>query len=218
MFYDIVFPKNNEKEFIAIAEKLQIGGICFTYQFIDRKSIADAKESVSKLQQATQIKLAAAFTAAGSGIHKIHDLNETAIAEASENSRDIVAKCSPELVYNLELSAGKDFAKTRNSGLDKPTCQFARENNVIIAFSFSAMLNSANQQKIIGRIMQNIKLCRKYKAKTAIASFAEEPYGMRSPHDLKSFLLSFGMDTASAKKSIEAAAELFSQPLNFSTL
>ncbi len=210
MFYDIVFPKNNEKEFIAVAEKLQIDGICFAYQFVDRKAANEAKEALKPLQQATKIRLAAAFTAAGSGIHKIHDLKEAAIAEASENSRDTIAKYSPDIVYNLELSTGKDFAKARNSGLDKPTCQFARENSVIIAFSFSAVLNAANQQQLLGRILQNIKLCRKYKAKTAIASFAAEPYDMRSPHDLKSFLLSFGMDTASAKKSIESIAELFS--------
>ncbi len=211
MFYDIVFPKSNEKEFIAVAEKLQTDGICFAYPFIDRKKANEAKEALNTLQKETKIKLAVAFTASGNGIHKIHDLNELAIAEASENSRETIEKYVPEIVYNLEFSAGKDFAKVRNSGLDKPTCQFAKENGVILAFSFSAVLNSANQQQLLGRIIQNIKLCRKYKAKTAIASFAKDSYCMRSHHDLKSFLLSFGMDTASAKKSIESVAELLNR-------
>lgn len=208
MFYDIVFPKNNEKEFIELAEKLQIDGICFAYPFTDKKSIADAKERINELQPATKIKLEAAFTASGIKIYKVHDLSEITIAEASENSRDTIAKYMPDIAYNLELSAGRDFAKVRNSGLDKPTCQFASKNGTIVAFSFSGILNSVNQQQLLGRIMQNIKLCKKYKVKTAIASFATEPYDMRSPHDLKSFLLSFGMDTASAKKSIEAISEL----------
>ncbi len=211
MFYDIVLPKGNEKEFIEVAEKLQIGGLCFAYSFIDRKTASEAKEALNAVQQKTKIKLAATFTAIGSAILKIRDLREVAIAEASENSRDTIEKYSPNIVYNLELSERKDFAKVRNSGLDKPTCQFARENSVIIAFSFSTVLNAANQQKLLGRIIQNIKLCRKYRAKTAIASFATEPYSMRSPHDLKSFLLSFGMDTASAKKSMEAVSELVGQ-------
>ncbi len=209
MFYDIALPKNNEKEIIAVAERLQIGGICFAYPFTDKKATAEIKESLVTLQQATKTRLAAAFTATGTKILKVHDANEIAVSPAPENSRDTIAKYSPDIVYNLELSAGRDFAKARNSGLDKPTCQFARENNVIVAFSFANVLNAANQQQLIGRIIQNVKLCRKYKAKTAIASFAAEPYGMRSPHDLKSFLLSFGMDTSSAKKSMEAVSELF---------
>lgn len=210
MFYDIVFPKNNEGEFTQLAEKLQIDGICFAYPFTDKKAIHGIKESLSKLQQETKIKLAAAFTASGTKIYKIHESGELAIAEAAENSRDTIAKYSPNIAYNLELSSRKDFAKVRNSGLDKPTCQFARESNVIIAFSFSTILNAANQQQLIGRIMQNIRLCKKYKVKTAIASFASEPYEMRSPHELKSFLLSFGMHTSNAKQSTESVAKLFS--------
>ncbi len=208
MFYNIVFPKNNEQAFIEAAEKLQTEGLCLAYPFVDRKNASDAKEAISELQKKTKVKLAAAFTATGSGIHKIHDLSEIAIAEAPENSRDTIAKQAPEIVYNLELSQAKDFAKARNSGLDKPTCQFARENNVILAFSFSTLLNAKNQQQLLGRMMQNIKLCRKYDVKTAIASFASDPYEMRSHHDLKSFLLAFGMHTANAKKSMETVSEL----------
>ncbi len=211
MFFDIVLPKNNEKEFIEIAEKLQTEGLCLAYPFIDRKSASDAKEAISELQKKTKVKLAAAFTASGIKIYKVHDLSDIAIAEASENSRETIAKYMPDIAYNLELSQGKDFAKARNSGLDKPTCQFARENNAIISFSFSTILNSASQHQLLGRMMQNINLCKKYKVKTAIASFATEPYDMRSLHDLKSFLLSFGMDTDSSKKSMEAVSELIQQ-------
>ena len=57
MFYDIAFPKNNEKEFIEIAEKLQIEGICFAYPFTDKKNVGNIKQSLNSLQQATKIKL-----------------------------------------------------------------------------------------------------------------------------------------------------------------
>jgi len=209
MFYDVFFPENNEGSFIAIAEKLDIEGICFAYPFADKASVEKAKNSLDELQKTTKIKLAVAFEAAGTKIYKIHDLKEIAISEASENSRDVIARYRPEIVYNPELSSGKDFAKSRNSGLDKAICQFANKNGVIVAFSFSSILNSNNLLQLLGRIKQNITLCKKYKVKTAIASFASDPYEMRSPHDLKSLLLSMGMYTANAKHSVEAISELF---------
>ena len=210
MFYDIVFPEGDEKDFIAIAEKLNIDGLCFAYPFADKKSIENAKNSLAELKKATKIKLVVVFEATANKIYKIHDLKEIAISEASDNSRDVIAKYKPDVVYNLELSSKKDFAKTRNSGLDKAICQFANKNNVIIAFSFSSILNSKNLLELLGRIRQNITLCKKYKVKTAIVSFAKDPYEMRLPHDLKSLLLSLGMYTANAKQSIEAVSKLYS--------
>ena len=88
-------------------------------------------------------------------------------------------------------------------------CRFACKNGVIAAFSFSSLLNSGNSPLFLGRIRQNIKLCRKYGVKTAIASLSDNPFWMRSPHDLKALLLSLGMDTENAKKSIENVSELF---------
>jgi hypothetical protein len=209
MFYDIVFPKSNEKDFIEIAEKLDIDGLCFAYLFTDKTTTAKIKDKLKQLQKTTKIKLKAVFSASGNKIYKVHDTGEIAISEASENIRDLIAKYKPDVVYNLELGSKKDFAKSRNSGLDKATCQFASKDNVIIAFSFSTILNSKNLPHLLGRIKQNIKLTKKYKVKTAIASFASTPYEMRSPHDLKSFLLSIGMYTANAKNSIEAISGLF---------
>ena len=38
-----------------------------------------------------------------------------------------------------------------------------------------------------------INLRRKYKVKTVIASFAQNPYGMRSPYDVISLFANLGM-------------------------
>ena len=208
MFYDIVFPKNNEKDFIDMAERLGIDGLCFVYPYADKKSVDAAKRNLSKLQK-SKIKIEPAFGAVDNKIYKIHEMKEIAVSESSENSRDIIARYKPDVVYNMELGARKDFAKSRNSGLNKAICQFARDNNVIVAFSFANILSSENLQVLIGRTRQNIKLCKKFKVKTAIASFAVSSWGMRSPHDLRAFLLCLGMYTANAKQSIESVSALF---------
>ena len=51
--------------------------------------------------------------------------------------------------------------------------------------------------------MQNIRFCRKYKVKMFFGSFATEPTGMRSAHDMKALGMSLGMTHA------EVSAELF---------
>lgn len=208
MFYDIVFPENNEKRFIETAEKLGIDGIAFAYNFKDKAAVMVVKKRIQQLQQITKVRITVVFEAEENKIYKVHDTGEKAIAKGNKNSRDVIARYKPDLVYDLELSTDKDFAKFRNSGLDKATCQFANKNNLIAAFSFSATLNTENTQKLLGRLFQNIKLCRKYKVKTAIASFAKSPEEMRSPHDLKSFLLAVGMYSSNAKKSIETVSEM----------
>ncbi|MBI2664677.1 hypothetical protein HYX10_05055 [Candidatus Woesearchaeota archaeon] len=210
MFYDIIFPKNNEKDFIPVAEKLGIQGILFAYDY-DKNTAEKIKSSVQELQKTTKIKLQAVFRVSGAKIYKAHDSKEIVITEAAEGARDIIAKYKPNIVYNLELGVRKDFAKTRNSGLDKGTCQFARDNDVVVAFSFSAMLNAKNLPLLLGRVRQNIKLTKKYKVKTAIASLTSEPYEMRSPHDLKSLLLALGMYTANAKESVEAISAIMAK-------
>ena len=45
--------------------------------------------------------------------------------------------------------------------------------------------------------MQNIDLCRKYKVKMLIASFAKDPSGMKSPHDLISLFKVLGCENPS---------------------
>ena len=59
MFTDIVFPKNNEAEFISIAKKLGYSKLCFIYNDLekikktsigkDARIIAEVKESNPKL-------------------------------------------------------------------------------------------------------------------------------------------------------------------------
>jgi RNase P/RNase MRP subunit p30 len=53
-------------------------------------------------------------------------------------------------------------------------------------------------------MMQNIDFCRKYKIKTAIASFARNPYEMRGPRDLMSFGIVLGMHPKEANDSLDS--------------
>ena len=205
----MVFPKGNENLFIEMAVRLGIEKIAFAYEFSGRGDASAIKSEVEKFQKDAGLRLAVLFEAEEKGIYKVHDFGERAIAKGSLNSRETIARYRPDFIYDLELSESKDFAKFRNSGLDKATCQFAKKYGVTVVFSFSSLLNASDFPQLLGRMIQNFKLCKKYDVKTSIASLASSPAEMRGPHDLKSFLLSMGMYSGSAKKSLESASEVF---------
>ncbi len=205
MFIDLVFPKNNEKEFIEITGRLNIEGICFVYKFKNKNDFLQNQEKINKLQEKTEIKLFIGLIADSKNISKAKKLSKIVIYKSTGNDRHAIEKSKANVIFDLETIAARDSMHHRNSGLNQILCKLANKNNVMIGFSFSTILNEEGviRSQILGRIMQNIRLCRKYKVKIIIASFAEKPYDMRPCPDLKSVFISLGMHPTEAKDSLE---------------
>ena len=102
-----------------------------------------------------------------------------------------------------EYERKKDFLDYRNSGLNQVLCKIARDNKKIIFFNFRNILLSEKNKRavILGRLMQNIKLCRKYEVNIKIASFASLQEEMRSLSDIRSFCVAIGMTQEESKKA-----------------
>ena len=205
MFIDLVLPKNNEKEFIEIAEKLRIDGLCFVYSFKTKEDFLKKNEAIKKLQEKTKLKLFSGLIADSKNIIKAKKLAKIVVYKSTGNDRYAVEKSRAGIVFGLEAVANKDSMHSRNSGLNQVLCKLANKNNIIISFSFSGILNTdgIKRSQILGRIMQNIRLCRKYNVKTIIASFANKPYEIRPYHDLKRVFVCFGMHPTEAHASLE---------------
>ena len=205
MFIDLVLPKNNEKEFIEIAGKLRIDGLCFVYSFKTREDFLKKNEKIKKLQEKTKLRLFTGLIADPKNISNAKKLTKVVIYKSTGNDRHAIEKSKANVVFGLETIATRDSMHHRNSGLNQVLCKLANKNNVIIGFSFSIILNTEGvaRSQILGRLMQNIRLCRKYKIKTIIASFAEKPYDLRSCYDLKSVFICLGMHPKEAKDSLE---------------
>jgi len=99
---------------------------------------------------------------------------------AVEN-RNVAVLLSPE------KGKSKDFMFSRNSGLNQVLCKLAAKNHVSIGFNFSDILDSKEKRKILGRMAQNVRLCKKYKVKMIFSSFARSKYELRSEAILASF-------------------------------
>lgn len=183
---DIVIPYNNEKEFISIAEKLGYKGLCFLYDF---STYLIKKEKINEIKD-NKIKIHRGILANNKNIHKIKnklkDENIFVAIKSDINDREIIEGSKADIIFSFENDTKRDFIHQRASGLNHILCRLAKENDVIIGFSLNSILNTEKKGVILGRIMQNIKLCRKFKVKTIMASFAESPFEMRSVHDIKS--------------------------------
>jgi len=84
------------------------------------------------------------------------------------------------------------------SVLPPDSCALANKNEVAVGVS----LNSLNGPVMIGRIKQNIKLCRKYKVKMLFFTFAQNKYEMKGAQDLLSLLRVLGMTGKEARDAL----------------
>ena len=186
---DIVFPNGNEKEFLEIARKLGLE-LIFVYPLAKYKKIEGMKTGIRAANKKE--------------IEKARRLSELVVIKSKEEEdRYYLEKSKVDLVFDFELSPKEDFLHGRRSGLNHILTRIAKEKNKIIGFSFSSILNSKNKARLMGRIMQNIRICRKAKVKMAVCSFASSPYELRSRHDLKAFFICLGMHPKEAQESVE---------------
>lgn len=138
------------------------------------------------------------------GFNKIHHSKEFNIIIGGSYEKNLKAAGSRkiDMLINAENVPNTDKTHYRSSGLNHLVCVSAKENNVAVGFNFSNLLNSNNKAKILGRMRQNVRICRKYKIRMVIGSFAENKFGMRHAKDLMAFGRSLGMTGPEVKKAM----------------
>ena len=197
MFVDIVFPDGNEKEFIELASRLGYAGLCFVYD-----SPTKEHEKIKKLQENTKLNLYLGSSITPRDLNKTKKTTYINFIKSSHKDRFVLEKNRAGVLYSLEENPKEDFMHHRASGLNQVLCKLANKNSVIIGFSFNTLLqNKKNLRRILGRMMQNIFLCRKYQVKTMVSSFTKKPYEMRSASDIISLFHILGMDKKEIKNS-----------------
>ncbi len=112
------------------------------------------------------------------------------------------------ILLSPEIKRKKDSMHSRNSGLNHVLCSLASKNDVAIAINYSEFKKMKGKEAAqrLGRMMQNVELCRKYNAPMILASFGNKPVSI---YDLRSFAFSIGMTPEQAKRSLEKAKDIF---------
>jgi hypothetical protein len=192
---DIVFPDKNEQEFFTLAKKLGYTEIVCVYTHIPQE-----------VRAPTGLKIRVAILAEPHKAFQLREQGRLTFVRCSNQDRAVLERGSADILFGAETTQPKDYLHQRGSGLNQVMCELARKNKVAIGFSFTDILAVQGSQRaqLLGRMMQNIRLCRKYKTAIVIGSFASEPWKMRSPHDLQSFFTLLGMHPAEAAQALHS--------------
>jgi hypothetical protein len=177
MFKDIVLPEENEEEFISFAKRTGTKALIFLYEKHDKSNIQKIKELK---KQNKDFILESAVLVEKNHI-KGYDYNY------SLGERQHFESKRTDLIYSLERMPRKDSHHYRQSGMNHITAKLAAEKEIVIAFNFNDVLKAKDKGKVLGRMKQNVMLCKKYKVLMKIASFAKKPIEMKTKKDLESF-------------------------------
>jgi len=104
-------------------------------------------------------------------IQKLKGTNEKIIVHAQDDdfNRKIFEIKDVDMIVGLELF-GKDRLKQRGSGMNEVIAKLAKTNNIDIGVDLASIrkLDSLERGKVLGRIRQNIKLCKRTGARIVV--------------------------------------------------
>lgn len=116
-------------------------------------------------------------------------------------SREQIGK-NIDLAYGFEEQERSDFMHHRNSGLNHILCNILKDKNIMVGFDHSLILNNPHKAHVyLGRMKQNVKLCRKYAIPMVVLSLAKKKHHLKTPDMLDSFARVIGMNEQEIMKS-----------------
>lgn len=104
-----------------------------------------------------------------------------------------------------ERGGKKDTLKQRDSGINHIVAKISKEKRIAIVINMSevAELKSKEKSLRLGRLIQNMKICRKAGCNIQIASLAKDKKNVIGERGRKSFGVSLGMSSGQASKAVQ---------------
>jgi len=126
-------------------------------------------------------------------------------ARAASESWDV------DLIVNPELNEERDLVDQWSSGLDHIMSSFMAERDIGYLVNCGNLLHSSGlrRTRLIGRIMQNLRLAKKYGFKVVVSSGSRTPQDARNPSDLTQVAMMLGMDEDAAENATSKNTEHF---------
>jgi len=196
---DIIIPNNNEAEFIAMATWLGYSNLSFLYDpmvDIEQKKI-DISATLGQ-----NLTMECGYIVNEKNAHyALKKIKEKTLVVSyyDEPMRNLIEEKQVDIVFGFESIRKKDSLHQRSSGLNHVIAKQMHDNGIACGFSFSDILHAHNKDILLGRMMQNIRLCRKFKVAMAAASCAQHPFEMRSAADMMNFFGMLGMNNSDFK-------------------
>lgn len=186
MFIDVCIPKDNEEEFILIAEKLGTQGLLFLYKGKEK----DLKE----IQTKTKVKLYSGNI----------DSGKSEIMFKEGNRKNVEDK-NTQFLYDFEEQERKDSYHYKRSGINQVIAKLIKDKKKTIVIDTNKLLEK-DAVFYLGRIEQILMLSKKYNLDLIMCSFAKKPINLRSKQHFVSLIRSLGFQQE-AKSAVETLAK-----------
>jgi hypothetical protein len=125
MFTDVVFPQDNEQEFIRIAKRLSIPSLCFVYNYDRKDNLWLRKEKQVELQKSTDVKLFFGLVAKNAETRAARRQADLILVRSTPDNRLTFEKREVDTVFGLEDNPKKDSMHYRYSSLNQVLCTIA---------------------------------------------------------------------------------------------
>jgi len=125
------------------------------------------------------------------------DNPKVVLAQDDEFNRKILEKAEFDILLSPERQAKKTTVKNIDSGLNHVLCRIAGKKGIAIGINLDEIRKESKKDKgnKLEKIIQNIRLCRKFKVRLAIK-------GAKDKIDSKSFLMSLGASSSQASQAL----------------
>ena len=173
---DVLMPKGNEAELLLMADKLGFKEVIFLYDELGKKPVKGEQGNI-KIHTAGLIKT----------VNKIPKVKKNFDYVFALATRVFFENRQVRYLIDAETDSKEDLLYQKRAGLDDIMCRLAEEKNKVIVFNAKLLTQTNLNINILGRLLQNSRLCRKHKVKTMVATFATSPLEMRAPKDLDGF-------------------------------
>ncbi len=121
-------------------------------------------------------------------------------SEDDELNRKVIEKLEIDILV-INQKARKDFQKQRNSGFNQVMAKIMKKKKIILGINIDELIEESNQRKkaeILGRIRQNIFICKKNNVQINFISLTGK--NKRNNYDIKSLGLVLGIPTKITKQ------------------
>lgn len=118
-------------------------------------------------------------------------------------NRRAVETLKIDYLVSPEKNAGRDSLKQRDSGINHVVAKMAREKGISIVVDWSELEKLKGKEKALrlGKLIQNVKICKKAGCKIKIASLAKDEKGIVDKKARIAFGVSLGMSSVQARDS-----------------
>lgn len=100
------------------------------------------------------------------------------------------------ILMSPERGAKRDKLKQRTSGLDEALLADLKRKNIAVGFAVRDVITETDQKRQalrMGRMMQNVRLCRTYNVPMVLCTLASNTWELCAKEDLRSFGRILGM-------------------------